>query len=151
MSRGRGRADVEVVGLDHVQLAIPKGEEALARLFYAELLGLRPVAKPRALRIPGGCWFQGPGIALHLGVEEPFRPSRKAHPALLVADLERARRTIEAAGYAIHPDESGLPVRRLYVDDPFGNRIELVDARDGGFTDPRRRLARSNGDEGAGR
>lgn len=136
---GRRRADVEVVGLDHVQLAIPKGEEALARLFYAELLGLRPVPKPRSLRIRGGSWFLGPGIALHLGVEEPFRPNRKAHPALLVADLERARRAIEAAGYAVHTDESGLPARRFYVDDPFGNRIELVDARDCGFTDPRRR------------
>ncbi len=141
MSSGAPRRTpaIEVVGLDHVQLAMPKGEEALARLFYGELLGLRPVAKPRALKIRGGCWFLGPGVTIHLGVETPFRAGRRAHPALLVADLERACRAVQAAGYPVHDDESGLAIRRCYVDDPFGNRIELVDARDAGFTDPRRR------------
>jgi catechol 2,3-dioxygenase-like lactoylglutathione lyase family enzyme len=137
--RGPRPGRLGIVGLDHVLLAMPKGEEALARLFYVGLLGLEEVAKPRDLTIRGGCWFIGPGVAIHLGVERPFRPARRAHPALLVADLEGARRILAAAGYEPHEDESGLTIRRCYVDDPFGNRIELIDARDAGFTDRRRR------------
>lgn len=141
MSRRHGPrpGTLGIVGLDHILLAMPKGEEALARLFYVGLLGLEEVAKPRDLTIRGGCWFIGPGVAIHLGVEKSFRPARRAHPALLVTDLEAARRALAAAGYELRDDESGLSIRRGYVDDPFGNRIELIDARDAGFTDRRRR------------
>jgi catechol 2,3-dioxygenase-like lactoylglutathione lyase family enzyme len=137
--RAPRRRTVELVGLDHVQLAMPRGEEALARLFYGGVIGLQEVRKPRELARRGGLWFVGPGIAVHLGVEEPFRPARKAHPAFVVANLDRARRRIAANGADIEDDDSGLPVRRCYVADPFGNRIELVDARDAGFTDRRAR------------
>jgi hypothetical protein len=95
------------------------------------------VRKPRELARRGGLWFVGPGIAVHLGVEDPFRPARTAHPAFVVADIERARRRLEANDLVVHDDEAGLPVRRCYVADPFGNRIELVDARDAGFTERR--------------
>ncbi len=78
---------IEVVGLDHVQLAMPPGQEDLARRFYAGVLGLTEVPKPAALAGRGGCWFVGPSIHLHLGVEAEFRPATKAHPALLVADI----------------------------------------------------------------
>jgi catechol 2,3-dioxygenase-like lactoylglutathione lyase family enzyme len=137
--RGRPhrRRTVEVVGLDHVQLAMPTGEEALARLFYGGVLGLQEVRKPRQLARRGGAWFVGPGLAVHLGVEEPFRPATKAHPALVVRDLDHARERLAAHGVAIEDDPSGLAVRRCYVADPFGNRIELVDARDAGFTSAR--------------
>lgn len=113
---------------------MPRGEEALARLFYGGVVGLQEVRKPRELARRGGLWFVGPGIAVHLGVEDPFRPARKAHPAFVVADLDWARERIEANGLTVEDDASGLPVRRCYVADPFGNRIELVDARDAGFT-----------------
>jgi catechol 2,3-dioxygenase-like lactoylglutathione lyase family enzyme len=123
-----------IVGLDHVQLAIPTGSEDLARAFYSGVLGLREVAKPAALADRGGCWFVAPGLALHLGVEEPFVAASRAHPALLVADLALVRAALVAAGIALEEDRSGLAVRRCYVRDPFGNRIELVDRRDAGFT-----------------
>lgn len=137
-TRRRRRRTVEVVGLDHVQVAIPTGEEALARLFYEGVLGLQEVRKPRAVARRGGAWFVGPGVALHLWAETDFRPARRAHTALVVADLDRARRRLDAAGVPIEDDESGLAIRRCYVSDPFGNRIELVDARDAGFTEARR-------------
>ena len=82
----------------------------------------------------GGCWFAGPGIAIHLGVEEPFTPVRKAHVALLVDDLEALRSVLERAGMTIEEDTADIDVRRFHAFDPFGNRLELVDARDGGFT-----------------
>jgi catechol 2,3-dioxygenase-like lactoylglutathione lyase family enzyme len=137
--RASRRRTVELVGLDHVQLAMPRGEEALARLFYGGVIGLQEVRKPRELARRGGLWFVGPGVAVHLGVEQPFRPARRSHPAFVVADLERARRRLEASEVVVEDDESGLPVRRCYVADPFGNRIELVDARDAGFTERRAR------------
>lgn len=84
----------------------------------------------------GGCWFAGPGLALHLGVEERFAPATRAHPGLLVADIEGARQGLVAAGAPVIDDASGLPVRRFYTEDPFGNRIELIDARDAGFSAP---------------
>jgi catechol 2,3-dioxygenase-like lactoylglutathione lyase family enzyme len=121
---------------------MPRGEEVLARLFYEGVLGLVEVAKPRELRQRGGCWFVGDGVALHLGVMHEFRPATKAHPAFLVSDLEALRRTLAAANVEIEEDGSGLPIRRFYVADPFGNRIELVEAADGGFS--RRRPRRSS-------
>jgi catechol 2,3-dioxygenase-like lactoylglutathione lyase family enzyme len=125
---------MRIVGLDHVQLAMPRGAEADARRFYGELLGLREVTKPAALAARGGCWFVGPGVALHLGVEEPFVPATTAHPGVLVADLAEARRALAAAGLAVLDDSSGVVICRFYTADPFGNRIELIDARDAGFT-----------------
>lgn len=135
----RANDDVAIVGIDHVQLAMPRGEEALARLFYQGVLGLREVAKPRALRLRGGCWFVGHGVAVHLGVMRHFRPATQAHPALLVNDLEAMKRVLIAADVEIEEDASGLPVRRFYVADPFGNRIELIDAADRDFSRRQRR------------
>jgi catechol 2,3-dioxygenase-like lactoylglutathione lyase family enzyme len=123
-----------IVGLDHVQLAMPPGREADARRFYGDLLGLREVAKPPELAGRGGCWFVGRGLALHLGVEEPFAAATKAHPGLLVEDLETARRALAAGGAPVVEDASGLAIRRCYTADPFGNRVELIDARDAGFS-----------------
>jgi catechol 2,3-dioxygenase-like lactoylglutathione lyase family enzyme len=113
---------------------MPRGEEALARLFYAGLLGLTEVSKPRELGTRGGCWFVGQGVAVHLGAARHFRAATRAHPAFLVADIDQARRALESAGMTVDEDDSGLPARRFYVTDPFGNRIEVIDAADGGFT-----------------
>ncbi len=124
-----------IVGIDHVQLSMPAGDEDEARRFYGAVLGLQEVTKPAALADRGGCWFAGSGVAIHLGVEADFRPAGKAHPALLVADLGVAREALTRDGVAIEEDVSGLPVARCYVRDPFGNRIELVDARDAGFSE----------------
>jgi len=124
---------IEIVGIDHVQLSMPAGGEDEARHFYCSMLGLREVVKPPELLGRGGCWFMGSGAALHLGVEHDFRPLAKAHPALLVSDLVAARGVLVEAGAILEEDDSGLAVRRCYVRDPFGNRIELVDVRDAGF------------------
>src|SRR5262245_51412289 len=105
-------AMMQIVGLDHVQLAMPTGQEARARAFYGELLGLTEVAKPEPLAVRGGCWFAGLGTMLHLGVEAEFQPARKAHPALRVRDLEACRQALAAAGVAIVPDDTLPNVRR---------------------------------------
>jgi catechol 2,3-dioxygenase-like lactoylglutathione lyase family enzyme len=123
-----------LTGIDHVQLAIPAGGEADARAFYGGLLGLAEVPKPAALTGRGGCWFAAPGVAIHLGVEEPFAPARKAHVALLVEDLGALRATLEGASVEIRDDPADIGVRRFHAFDPFGNRLELVDVLDGGFT-----------------
>ena len=128
----------EVVGLDHVQLAMPAGGEDAARTFYGGLLGLTEVPKPAPLAARGGCWFvgsgEGSGVAIHLGIDTDFVPARKAHVALLVADLAGLRATLDDAGVNTIDDDSPFGVRRFYAFDPFGNRLELVDARDAGFT-----------------
>jgi catechol 2,3-dioxygenase-like lactoylglutathione lyase family enzyme len=115
-----------IVGLDHVQLAMPEGGEDAARAFYAGVLGLSERAKPPHLAARGGCWFAGAGIELHLGVEEPFRPAAKAHPALLVADLAAARETLAAHAIAFSDGKPLDGYLRGDVRDPFGNRIELM-------------------------
>ncbi len=125
---------IEMVGIDHVQLSMPSGGEDAARAFYGAILGLREVSKPAALAGRGGCWFAGPDLAVHLGVEPDFKPATKAHPAFGVVDLASARDTLTAAGVEVEEDDSGLAVRRCYVRDPFGNRVELVDQRDAGFS-----------------
>jgi catechol 2,3-dioxygenase-like lactoylglutathione lyase family enzyme len=125
---------IEIVGIDHVQLSMPPGGEDEARRFYGSVLGLREVAKPPELAGRGGCWFVGANAAIHLAREDGFRPHAKAHPALIVRDLAATREALTTAGVPIEDDDSGLPVRRCYVRDPFSNRIELVDAGDAGFS-----------------
>lgn len=112
--------------LDHVQIAMPAGEEAAARRFYGELLGLPEIPKPPALLENGGCWFAAGQLQLHLGVAREFTPARKAHPALLVPDLDALLERLAAAGAPITPDARVPGVRRAYVADPFGNRLELI-------------------------
>lgn len=116
----------EIVRLDHVQLAMPAGREAEAEAFYSGLLGLRRRPKPEPMASRGGCWFESDGLALHLGVEEDFHPARKAHPALVVRDLPALEAALTAAGVAVRPNPDVAPGTGAYVDDPFGNRIELV-------------------------
>ncbi len=115
-----------ITGLDHIQIAMPRGKEPAARAFYSELLGLRELPKPPQLVARGGCWFSGPGLVLHLGVEEPFVAARKAHPAFRVADLDACQAALEAAGVATVAETNLPEVRRFYANDPFGNRIEFM-------------------------
>jgi catechol 2,3-dioxygenase-like lactoylglutathione lyase family enzyme len=119
-----------VVRLDHVQLAMPAGEESQAEAFYCGLLGFDVLEKPPALAARGGRWFgtDGGAVQVHLGVEEDFRPAKKAHPALLVGGLDGLVAVLEAGGCAVRFAEEIPGLRRCYVDDPFGNRIELIDA-----------------------
>lgn len=117
-----------IVGIDHVQLAMPAGGEAAARAFYFGLLGMIEVAKPEALAARGGCWFELGPVKLHLGVEEDFRAARKAHPGLLVDQFDQLCDSLRSAGHVITDDRLLPGVRRAHVTDPFGNRIELIEA-----------------------
>ena len=117
-----------LVGLDHVQLAMPPGEEERAESFYSGVLGLTREPKPEPLASRGGCWFTNGAVVLHLGVEADFRPAQKAHPALLVDDLAALVARLESEGIEVRPDHELEGVARGYVDDPFGNRIELIQA-----------------------
>ncbi len=116
-----------VRSIDHVQLAMPAGGEDLARRFYGELLGLPEVAKPEHLAKRGGCWFESQTLKIHLGVEADFRPAKKAHPALLVSDLALLVRDLEGVGVETVQDEPLEGYHRVYVYDPFGNRLELLE------------------------
>ena len=118
-----------IVGLEHVQLAMPAGREEEARTFYGRLLGLAEVAKPANLARRGGAWFENGQVKIHLGVERDFRPARKAHPALLVRGLRVLVRTLLAAGVEVVDDQTLAGYDRVFVNDPFGNRIELMEPR----------------------
>ncbi len=122
---------MRIVAIEHVQLAMPPGREADAQAFYEGLLGLPRVPKPPHLEVRGGCWFESDlgtsAVKLHLGVEDPFRPARKAHPALQVQDLPALVERLRGAGIAVRDDEPLEGYDRVYVDDPFGNRLELLE------------------------
>ena len=115
-------------GLHHVQVAMPAGREDDARAFYAGALGLGEIEKPEHLRARGGCWFRSDDgtVEIHIGVEEEFRPARKAHPAILVDDLDRLRRSIADGGYDVQDDTQLEGYERFYGFDPFGNRLEFL-------------------------
>jgi catechol 2,3-dioxygenase-like lactoylglutathione lyase family enzyme len=122
-------SQVGVYGIDHVQLAMPAGGEAAARRFYGEILGLAEIPKPANLAARGGAWFRCGALQLHLGVEPEFRPARKAHPGLLVRDLPGLLAALGAAGFEVKYDpEPVAGFDRAFTADPFGNRIELVEA-----------------------
>ena len=116
-----------LAGIDHVQLAAPAGCEDVARRFFGELLGLQELAKPEALRGRGGVWFRIGAQQLHVGVEEGFAPARKAHPAFAVSLYDELLRRLRAAGVEVTDDDTIPGVRRCYVADPWGNRLELVE------------------------
>ncbi|MGH3003371.1 MAG: VOC family protein [Gaiellaceae bacterium] len=113
------------MGIDHVQVAAPKGCEAEARAFYGGLLGLEELPKPPVLAARGGCWFRAGGQELHVGVDEPFVPARRAHPGLVVSDLAALVERLSAEGIEVGRDDSIPGVERVHVADPFGNRLEL--------------------------
>jgi catechol 2,3-dioxygenase-like lactoylglutathione lyase family enzyme len=121
VSKGR------LVGLHHVQLAMPAGEEEAARRFYGTVLGLREVPRPDALSPAGGVWFVSERLEVHLGVEERFAPAVKAHPAFLVEEVDAIRARIESAGYRVTDTVQLEGFHRIYVRDPFGNRVELIE------------------------
>jgi catechol 2,3-dioxygenase-like lactoylglutathione lyase family enzyme len=117
---------MELRGIDHVQVAAPAGCEATARAFYGDLLGLAEVPKPASLAARGGVWFALGTQALHVGVEEGFRPAGRAHPALTCTDLDELAARLAAAGSPVSWDSEIPGVRRFYTSDPFGNRLEIV-------------------------
>jgi len=117
---------MSVLRLDHVQLAMPSGREADAISFYEGILGIPHVPKPIRLTARGGCWFESDAVKLHLGVDDDFRPAKKAHAALVVDDVRALAAAIEAAGCAVVDGEPLDGYDRVYASDPFDNRIELM-------------------------
>jgi catechol 2,3-dioxygenase-like lactoylglutathione lyase family enzyme len=112
--------------IDHVQLAMPVGEEERARHFYRDLLGMSEITKPQELAKRGGCWFSSGTVQIHLGVEPEFRPARKAHPALRCRDYNALIARLRATNIEVTDDNNIPGVRRCHISDPFGNRIELI-------------------------
>jgi catechol 2,3-dioxygenase-like lactoylglutathione lyase family enzyme len=121
--------EIRILHLDHVQIAMPPGREEEARAFYHGILGLPEQEKPEPLAARGGCWFGNGALKVHLGVEKDFVPARKAHPAFVVAGLATLVADLVRAGYHIATDEPLPGYDRCFVNDPFGNRIELMEPR----------------------
>ena len=115
-----------ILGLDHIQLAMPAGGEDKARAFYTGLLGMTEVPKPDNLAKRGGCWFELRDLKVHLGVERGFAPAQKAHPAFLVDDLSAFLAMLAEHQIESTEDEPLSGYLRAYINDPFGNRIELM-------------------------
>ena len=118
---------MKILSIDHIQIAMPTGEEEKARGFYIGILGFTEIPKPVELAKRGGAWFQSEGAQLHLGVEQEFRPARKAHPAFIVDELDGLITKAQSSGYetdTLQPPLDGF--KRAHVFDPFGNRIELM-------------------------
>jgi catechol 2,3-dioxygenase-like lactoylglutathione lyase family enzyme len=114
------------LAVDHVQIAMPAGREAVARGFYAGVLGLAEVDKPANLARRGGCWFESGAVKVHLGVDPDFHAAAKAHPAFLVDDIAALERRATEAGATVKRDVALDGYDRIHVFDPFGNRIELM-------------------------
>jgi catechol 2,3-dioxygenase-like lactoylglutathione lyase family enzyme len=116
-----------IVGVDHVQLAMPVGQEDQARQFYGALLGLPEVTKPSHLASRGGVWFERANLKIHLGVDPNFTPAKKAHPGLLVTKLGELTEALRRGGYEVETADALEGYIHCYVDDPFGNRLELLE------------------------
>lgn len=119
--------------IDHIQLAMPVGQEDAARAYFTGLLGMIEDGKPAPLKERGGCWFRLDATIVHVGVDPDFRPQRKAHPAFLVPDIDTLAQQLQVAGQEVNWDDALTDRRRFYTSDPFGNRLEFI-ADGGGFT-----------------
>jgi catechol 2,3-dioxygenase-like lactoylglutathione lyase family enzyme len=118
---------MKVYAIDHIQIAIPPNREDIARIFYGEILGLRETPKPEHLVKRGGIWFQQDDLKLHLGVDPNFYPAKKAHPGLLVKDLDELVNRCKESGYVVEVGEGFDNYHQVYVTDPFGNRLEFLE------------------------
>lgn len=116
-----------LAAVDHVQLAAPPGSEGALRAYYVDVLGMAEVPKPPVLAGRGGCWFEAGAVRLHLGIEADFRPARKAHPGLLVRDIEAYAARVAALGAGVTWDDHLPGHRRFYSEDPVGNRLEFLE------------------------
>lgn len=119
--------DASILGLHHVQLAIPPGVEDRCRAFWHGVLGFRELEKPPVLAARGGCWFRGGNLEVHLGVEQDFRPAAKAHPGILVQGLDELAKRHTDHGIPVEWDDNFPGMRRFYALDPFGNRLEFLE------------------------
>ncbi|KAB1143966.1 glyoxalase [Streptomyces luteolifulvus] len=113
--------------IDHVQLAAPPGSEDRLRAYYADVLGMTETPKPPVLAARGGCWFRAGAVQLHLGIEQDFRPAKKAHPGLRVTDIEAYAARLEAHGAPVTWDDNLPGHLRFYSEDPVGNRLEFLE------------------------
>jgi catechol 2,3-dioxygenase-like lactoylglutathione lyase family enzyme len=117
----------QLLGLHHVQLAAPPGSEQALRHFYGTVLGMTEVAKPPVLAARGGAWFRSGALELHLGIEDGFRPAHRAHPGIIVSDIDAVVKRLGDHGVAAQWDDNFPGFRRCYVADPHGNRLELLE------------------------
>ncbi|MCR2822702.1 VOC family protein [Lederbergia panacisoli] len=113
--------------IDHIQLAAPKGCEEEARRFFNGILGFEEIEKPDTLKKNGGVWFAYGNIQIHVGIEEPFSPAKKAHPAFEVENIEGLKQHLLENNVKIIEDNNLPGANRFYVSDPFGNRIEVLE------------------------
>lgn len=120
-------ASAGLTAVDHVQLATPPGSEDALRTFYADALGMTEIPKPPVLAARGGCWFASGPVQLHLGVEDDFRPARKAHPGLRVTGIVEYAARLETHGVVVEWDGALPGHRRFYAHDPVGNRLEFLE------------------------
>ena len=117
------------LGIDHVQLAAPPGCEAAARRFYVEILGMTELTKPAALQQRGGIWLKCGMHQVHIGVQVDFTPATKAHPAIRVLDMTALRARLSTQKMELVEDDALPGLDRFYIHDPFGNRLEFVEAQ----------------------
>ncbi|GAA3372374.1 VOC family protein [Streptomyces sannanensis] len=116
-----------LAAVDHVQLAAPEGSEDALRAYYVDVLGMTEIPKPPVLAARGGCWFAAGTVQLHLGIEDDFRPAKKAHPGLRVTDIEAYAARPESKGATVVRDHNLPGHRRFYSEDPVGNRLEFLE------------------------
>ena len=121
------RPAIQAFELEHAQVTMPRGAEAEARGFYGELIGLPEIPKPEPLHLRGGVWFELGAQQLHVSVEEPFAPARKAHPGIVAPALDTLAERLQGAGYEVVWDEERSGIRRFFTQDPFGNRLEFME------------------------
>ena len=114
-----------IIGIDHVQVAVPRALEAECLHFYREVLALPEIAKPEELRTRGGAWFVAGPLQMHIGVDPEPSPRSKRHICFLVNDLAAARAAAVAKGVAIEEEGVAEGLERFFVRDPAGNRIEI--------------------------
>ncbi|MEK4535883.1 VOC family protein [Peribacillus sp. FSL K6-1552] len=113
--------------IDHIQLAAPKGSEDTARKFFKNILGFDEVEKPEELKKRGGVWFEFGNYQIHIGIEEPFYPAKKAHPAFEIENIEELKKHLVTNGIDVIEDDKLPGAKRFYISDPFGNRMEMLE------------------------
>ncbi|MET0983470.1 MAG: VOC family protein [Telluria sp.] len=118
-----------IAGIDHVQVAIPPGADDAARAFYGGILGLPEIPKPAPLNASGGVWFVTGATQLHIGGQASFVPAKKAHPAFIVEDFDEYCALLRERQVAVREEAQVAGRRRAGIEDPFGNRIELIEAQ----------------------
>lgn len=127
----------QFLGVHHVLVGVPPDQKEPAHQFYEDVLGFVPVASPLESGSTGNLWWYECGNAeLHVSLVPDYRANIRPHVAIRIANLPAFRERLARHGIETKLDYSYMGCWRIYLVDPWNNRLEFISQLPPGVTPP---------------